>query len=164
MRFRSPYTRSENIRSTPVGSRYYNEGRVIFDPDGNMHLETGKERDRFIEIQSYKDSCDVNLMIKRYENGDQTALLRSNTGVYCDISSMPKNVHDAVKLSRSVETLYNSLGDDVKKIYPSVNDFTAAFSSNDNFISFVENSKSIIKSRVEKVNANKPKKDGVDNA
>lgn len=158
MKFRSAYSHNA-ARSTAVGSRYYNEGRVIFSPDGNMSLEVGKERDRFTEIQSYKDSCDVNMIIKRYENGDQTALLRSNSGVYCDVSSMPKNIHEAVKLSRSVESMYNSMGDDVKSFYPTLNEFTEAFSSQDKFNSFVKNSQKVIKARAEKFKKAEPKKE-----
>lgn len=137
--------------ATPSGSQYYTEGRVIFDPDGNMHLERGKQRDRLAEIQSYKDSCDVNNIIKRYENGDSMALLRDNTGVYCDISSMPRNIHEAVKLSRDVEAVYNSMGDDVKAYYPTLGDFSAAFGSEDGFKGFITNAQKVVSARAEKL-------------
>lgn len=150
--FRKVYeTDRQASRSTCSGSRYYTESRVIFDPDGNMHLEKGKERDRVAEIQSYKDSCDVNNLIKRYQNGDAAALMRDNTGVFCDISSMPRNIHEAVKLSRDVESVYNSMGDDIKALYPTVGDFSAAFSSQSGFNEFVTNAQKVVSARADKL-------------
>lgn len=155
-KFRNPFDDDpKTFRATNSGNRYYTEARVIFDPDGNMHLESGKERDRIAEIQSYKDSCDVNLLIKRYQNGDQTALLRDNTGVFCDLSSMPTNNHEAVKLSRNVESLYDSLGDDFKVLYPSLGDFLGAFSDQTKFDRFVNDANQVISSRVNTFNAAK---------
>lgn len=151
-KFRKAYeVNSETRRSTCEGSRYYYESRVIFDPDGNMHLESGKERDRVAEIQSYKDSCDVNNLIKRYQNGDAAALMRDNTGVFCDISSMPRNVHEAVKLSRDVESVYNSMGDDIKAFYPTLSDFTAAFSSQSGTNEFLANVQNVVSARLDKL-------------
>lgn len=150
--FRKAYDSDSQVsRSTCEGSRYYIESRVIFDPDGNMHLEAGKQRDRVAEIQSYKDSCDVNVLIKRYQNGDAAALMRDNTGVFCDISSMPRNVHEAVKLSRDVESVYNSMGDDIKSFYPTVNDFSAAFVSSSGLNQFIKNVQKVVKVRADKL-------------
>lgn len=145
------FYRKSNMKPTNPGTPIYREARVVFSPDGNMSLEYGKERNRHIEIQSYKDSCDVNNIVKRYENGDQTALLRNNTGVYCDISQMPKNIHEAVKLSRNVDNLYNSMGSDVKALYPNVQSFTEAFSDVQHFDGFLKNAASVVKNRQSKV-------------
>lgn len=131
-----PFERKPTVYSNS-GNRYYREARVIFAPDGNMSLEYGKERDRHLEIQSYKDSTDVNQLIRRYENGDQTALLRNHSGVFCDAASLPKNIHEAHRLSRDVENLYSSMGSDIKQAYPDVASFAEAFSSRDNFNKFM---------------------------
>lgn len=136
MKFRSAY--SGHVRSvTPAGSRFYKEARVVFSPDGNMSLEYTKERDRYIEIQSYKDSCDVNMLVKRYENGDETALLRNHSGVYCDLASMPKNVHEMHQLAHGVEALYQSMGSDIKSFYANSKEFAEAFTTQDKFNEFL---------------------------
>lgn len=145
------YKPSLNKKAANPGNPIYREARVVFSPDGNMKLEYGKERNRHNEIQSYKDSCDVNNIVRRYENGDQTALLRNNTGVYCDISQMPQNIHEAVKLSKSVDNLYNSLGSDVKQLYPDVMSFTEAFSDVAHFDGFLKNAANVVKARNSKV-------------
>lgn len=132
MKILSAFSPKPKVYTNP-GSQFYNEARVVFEPDGNMKLQVLKERDRFVEIQSYKDSTDVNQLIRRYENGDQTALLRSNSGVFCDVASMPKNIHEAHKLYSDVDKLYSSMGDDIKAVYKDPTAFAEAFSSADNF-------------------------------
>lgn len=147
MVFRSAY--SKHVRSlSPCGCRFYKEARVVFSPDGNLSLEYMKERDRYAEIQSYKESCDVNNLVKRYENGDQTALLRNHSGVYCDLASMPKNVHEMHQLAHNVESLYQSMGADIKAAFPDSKAFSEAFSNQDKFNEFlgvVSNRKKSIK-------------------
>lgn len=135
--------------STPVGSSEYREYRVKFSPDGNLKLEAGELKNRQMQINSYKESCIVSNLVKRYENGDQLALLRDNTGVYCDLSQMPKDIHEAQKLSRNVENLYNSMGDDIKSKYANVGEFAEAFSSQDKFNDFVKHARGCIEKRAE---------------
>lgn len=141
-------------KSTTVGNPEYTECRVRFSPDGNLFLEKGKKINRQIQINSYAASCDVNNIIRRYENGDQLALLRDNTGVYADLSQMPKSIHEAQRLSRNINDIYNGLGSDIKAFYPSINEFCEAFSSRSNFDEFLKNSRDVVKARAEKI---KPK-------
>lgn len=135
--------------SSPVGSPEYQEVSVRFSPDGNMSLKPGKIRNRQTEINSYKEACDVNNLVRRYENGDQLALLRDNTGAYADLTQMPQNIHEAQKLSRNVENLYNSMGDDIKSKYANVGEFAEAFSSQDKFSEFCDHARSCVVKRAE---------------
>lgn len=152
MIFLSAY--SEKCKAaTSSGFPEYVEKIVKFSPDGNMYLEDGSTRNRQAEINSYKASCDVNLMIKRYENGDQLALLRDNTGAYCDLSSLPKNIHDATKLRKQIGDLYSSMGDDVKVKYRNLNEFLCAFSTKGNFDEFCGFVGDIVKQRMSKSNS-----------
>lgn len=147
------------------GQAEYIEKTVRFLPDGNMELVDGKVRDRQAEIDSYKESCIVSNLIKRFENGDSLALSRGAQGAFIDITSFPKNAHEALKLNRSVETLYDSLGDDIKAKYTDLSSFCEAFSSQDKFNDFMKFSGDIIKQRKAKLKANSPKvKEGEANA
>lgn len=145
--------------STCVGSPEYVECTVKFAPDGNMFLESGAVRNRQAEINSYKESCIVANLIKRYENGDQLALLRDNTGSYADLSGLPKNIHEAEKLSRSIHSLYDSMGDDIKAKYGNVEEFCSAFSTKSSFDEFVSFSRDVVKQRLEKVSQSEVKSD-----
>lgn len=158
MRFLTRYD-SKPFRPSVSGEREYREAKVVFSPDGNLTLEyTKNTRDRQTEINSYAANCDVNMLVRRYENGDQTALLRSNTGVYADLSQMPKSIHEAQQLSRSIHSLYDSMGDDIKSRYGTLDEFCSAFSTKANFDEFVGFSRDVVKKRVESVK--KPKKEG----
>lgn len=137
--------------STVVGSPEYCECSVKFSPDGNMFIERGKVKNRQAEINSYKESCMVANLVKRYENGDQLALLRGNTGAYADLSDLPKNIHEAQKLSRSIHSLYDSMGDDIKAKYANVEEFCTAFSTKSSFDEFVSFSRDVVKQRASKV-------------
>lgn len=140
---------SKTKASTCPGASEYVEAVVRFSPDGNMFLEHGKVRDRQSEINSYKEACDVNILIRRYENGDQLALLRDNTGAFADLSTMPKNIHEAERLSKNVNALYSSMGDDIKAKYRDVNEFLGAFSTKSNFEEFCGFAHEIVKKRSE---------------
>lgn len=59
-----------------------------FDDDGRMHLvESGKE-DLYGYIQSHKDSVDINVLLKRYQNGDAAALNRAQA-FFMDTTDLP---------------------------------------------------------------------------
>lgn len=158
MRFLTAYSPKPKA-SSPVGNREYVEAHVKFSPDGNLSLEYGKPRDRQTEINSYKESCIVSNLVKRYENGDQLALLRGNPGCFADLSQMPANIHEAQKLSRNVETLYNSLGDDVRANYATLAEFTEAFSTVDKFKDFVKTARTVVNKRAAAAKAAAPVKE-----
>lgn len=157
MRFLTRYD-SKSPKPSASGSREYREAKVVFSPDGNLTLEYAKQtRDRQNEINSYAAGCDVNMLVKRYENGDQMALLRSNTGVYADLSQMPKSIHEAQELSRSIHSLYDSMGDDIKSRYGTLDEFCSAFSTKANFDEFVGFSRECVKKRTESIKKLKQK-------
>lgn len=154
MKIHGPFSRRKNVIYSEVGSPEYTECVLRFSPDGNMYLEEGKVRNRQAEINSYRDSCDVNLMIRRYENGDQTALLRDNTGAFADFSTLPKNIHEAERLRKNVSFLYDQIGDDVKLKYGTLDDFLCAFSTKSNFDEFVTYSQECARKRSDKFRSN----------
>lgn len=136
MKFITAYSQKITYPSV-VGSPEYTEKRVVFSPDGNMSLKDGRIRNRQDEINSFKEDCIVSNLIKRYENGDQMALVRGASGAYCDIREMPENIHQATKLMRNVEGVYNSLPDDVRASYSDLNSFLECFVNQEKFNGFV---------------------------
>lgn len=147
MKIYSAYSRRLTKVTTNVGSPEYVEAIVKFSPDGNMFLEYGKTKNRQDEINSYKAACDVNMLVRRYENGDQLALLRDNTGAFADLSNLPRHIHEAQALSNQVNTLYNSMGADIKARYSNVYDFLEAFSTEVKFKDFCDFSQDVLKKR-----------------
>ena len=73
--FLTTYDRDAS-RSVPSGSRYKDEFQLVTEPDGNTHLEVTGTKDIYKEIQSYKDGCMIENIVRRALNGDPTALSR----------------------------------------------------------------------------------------
>lgn len=82
-------------------------------PDGTIELEeTGKE-DFYGYIQSHKDSCDIHVLLKRFENGDETALSRMQ-GIYGDFTQTPKTFAEALNAMIAGEQMFDRLPAEVK--------------------------------------------------
>lgn len=66
-------------------------------------------------INSFRDECLIENIIRRFNNGDLSALNRVQ-GAYIDSTQLPKDIHTANKMLNYAQTIYNSLGSDLKKI------------------------------------------------
>lgn len=91
---------------------------IIYSPvvedDGSVRLvESGKENTDDI-IQSYAESCDLNVIIQRYLNGDLDAL-NQKVGTYGDFTQMPKTYAEALQMKIDSERLFDSLPVDYKR-------------------------------------------------
>lgn len=87
--FRTQYSADRPRPKAQVGSRVKVLYAPEFDDDGRMHLvESGRE-DLYGYIQSHKDSVDINVLLKRYQNGDATALNRAQA-FFMDTTGLPQ--------------------------------------------------------------------------
>lgn len=91
----------------PVLAGEYNKERQL------VVVEKGKEN-LYEYINSFADSVNINVLLARFANGDKEALLQ-RAGAYIDISALPTNINDFIKLSRDAENLFNTLPVEVKK-------------------------------------------------
>lgn len=72
------------------GSRYEPLYRCEVQDDGSIKfVEIGKD-DLYERIQSYEQSTDIRILLKRFERGDSTALSRVQ-GFYADMTGAPKS-------------------------------------------------------------------------
>lgn len=88
--------------------RYATDGVLVLKEDGQHNL--------YEEIQSHRDSTDIELIIDRYFNGDPTALSRVQ-GTYADITNMPQNMHEAMALVDNARRDFESLPVDIKQLF-----------------------------------------------
>lgn len=98
---------------TCPGERY----RPVYTPeikkDGQIELvQTGVE-DMQQYIDSFKDSCDVSIMVQRFLAGDETAL-RNGNPVFMDLLGAPKTLAEAYALNFRAERAFDNLPADVK--------------------------------------------------
>lgn len=128
-RFRTQYDR-ERIRSVP-GSRERILYEAQFDDKGNYDLvESGKEN-LYDYIQSFAASVDINVIMKKFANGDTSALARRQ-GTYGDFTDMPKNYAEMLDRLNKAENYFNGLPVDVRaKFNHNFGEFVAQLGSDD---------------------------------
>lgn len=81
------------------------------------------------EIDSYRESCDINVIVARFMAGD-TEALNQVKGFYADMKSMPKTYAEWFERYQECENMFNALPADVKeKFNGSVTEFWSDFGS-----------------------------------
>ena len=110
--FRTQYDKPRRVFSC-VGSPEKVLYQPCFDENGVMDLvEVGKE-DLYGYIQSHKDSVDIHVILKRFEQGDVAALSRVQ-GTYGDFTEMPKTYAEALNAMIHAENYFNGLPVEVR--------------------------------------------------
>ena len=107
MAFRTQYDQPVRVHSEP-GSGEKILYAPVFDKNGVMSLvESGKE-DFYGYIQSFKDSCDIHLILQRYAQGDMTVLSKRQ-GMYGDFTEMPHTYAEALNAISHAENYFMTL-------------------------------------------------------
>lgn len=88
----------------------------VFDRAGVWHLEENGKTNVYLDIQSYADSCDINVIMARYRNGE-TDVLSKIQGTYGDFSNIPRNYADLMNAKIEAENLFMSLAAPVRERY-----------------------------------------------
>lgn len=101
------FHRRESVPTEP-GSRIHQLRKPKFDKDGNFELVPAGEVNIYDEIQSHAESCDINVLMKRYQNGDAAALSKVQ-GAYFDATGMPKTYAEMLNVLIDAENTFNAL-------------------------------------------------------
>lgn len=87
--------------------------------DINGHIDVypdGIEYDMQDYIQSWKDSVDINLLIQRFQRGEETALERIR-GVYGDFTKMPQNLAEYYNMLQAGNEFFMTLDPDLRAAF-----------------------------------------------
>lgn len=123
MDFRTQYDRVR-VYSEP-GSMIKEHNVPVLDKYGNKIIESDGEIDLYAQIQSWKDECDINILMAKFTNGDKTVLMQ-RVGAYLDIADLPDNFNEMMNLTTKAGALFDSLPTDVKAMFGNnVNNFLA---------------------------------------
>ena len=113
MKFPTQYTKDRGKFQTEVGDRFKTTYQLSYDDNGSdILIETGKI-DIYEEIQSYKDSCDIKVLLERYSNGDSSAL-NARPIFYGDVSDAPSTLAGHLQLLRDAEAYFDTLNPDIR--------------------------------------------------
>lgn len=97
------------------------------DEEGHHYLEKVGEYDADAEIQLYKDSCDIKVIIDKMMKGDAaTITMLAQPGFYGDVNDYPQDVHPAA-YADGLKQLYENQPDSVKEKFPTYEKFAAYF-------------------------------------
>lgn len=94
--------------NSATGDRFEPSYKMSIDENGVRELKVSGKIDTYAQIQSYKDSTDVNVILQRFANGDQSALSKIQ-GVYGDFTNMPTTLAQLSQRVLDAENLFNAL-------------------------------------------------------
>lgn len=123
--FRSQFDSHER-RHAPSGSRFRETKQLVIDPDGNRRLEVTGTEDVYERIQSFKDECTIENIVRRALNGDPNALSKAQ-GVYCDTTLLPNDLISAHEAVSRAEAIYKALPAAKRQELGSFRDFISKF-------------------------------------
>ena len=106
-RFRSPSNTGDRVKITYT-AKYADDGTLDL-------IATGKE-DLYDYIQSFADSCDINTILKRFENGEVDVLNRVE-GFFFDVSEVPANMADLLNKLNHAESEFDKMPVEFKEKY-----------------------------------------------
>lgn len=123
-------TKYEPIKvHTEPGSAFAATYKLKYGEDGTADLVIVGKVNVDEKIQSYRDSCDIQVLLERFANGDVTALSKSPS-FYADLSDMPTNLAGYLQLIHDAEKAFFSLDPDVRSRFNNSPDqFFAAIGS-----------------------------------
>lgn len=87
--------------------------------DINGHIDVypdGVEYDIQEYIQSWKDSVDINLLVQRFQRGEENALDRIK-GTYGDFTKMPENLADYYNMIQKGTDFFMTLDPDLREMF-----------------------------------------------
>uniref|UniRef100_A0AAU8B0A8 Internal scaffolding protein n=1 Tax=Dulem virus 161 TaxID=3145638 RepID=A0AAU8B0A8_9VIRU len=87
MRFTTQYESHSRVFSN-LGSRDHILYSPVLDENGHLELEESGVENIYDMIQSHKDSCDINLLVKRFAAGE-IDVLEKRQGQYLDVTQFP---------------------------------------------------------------------------
>lgn len=132
MQFRTMYDDFERVPSAAGNAEEIEYSPVIGD-DGVLSIEPTGKIDLRSLIDSYRESCDLNVILARYANGDASAL-SAVQGSYFDAIGMPKTYAEMLNTINTAESEFMKLPLNVRERFD--NSFHRWLSLMDNPVEF----------------------------
>lgn len=125
MVFYSAYSSCERVHSyNKSGSPSYKPWKLINLPNGTKSFIIGDEVPVYEKIQSYKDDCDIKLIISRcLAREGSTESLKADPKKSLNYCLFPTDVKSYETFVRNTKALYDGLDPSVKAKFSSFSDF-----------------------------------------
>lgn len=130
MLFKTQYDARDRVFSDP-GSPEHITYAGHYDDKGRVVLEESGRENIYDYIQSFADSCDIHVLMNRYQNGDVTALSQKQ-GFFGDFLDFPKTYAEALNHMNEMERQFMALPPETReKFGNSFSEFLAASGESD---------------------------------
>lgn len=106
-----------NFKPSCSGSPTVPKFRSVIKRDGDIELVPDGVRYVDLEIQSYADSCDLNVIIARYLSGDFNAIPDPSKSVYSDLTDLPRTRQEVLQAVIDAEKAFSELPLEARQKY-----------------------------------------------
>lgn len=110
------------------GSRFESVYKTKIEDDGTISFEVIGQDDVYERIQSFAESCDINVILKRFQKGDSSVLSQVQ-GFYADVTGAPKTYAQMLQAVIDGQDMFSKLPADLRAEFG--NDFYRFFSTMD---------------------------------
>lgn len=105
--FDTQYDKRPRVYSCP-GCRMKDTYTAKVDSNGVLDLQKTGQESLYDYIQSFKDSCDINTIVKRFAAGDVDVLSKKQ-GTYGDFTNLPSTYAEMLNIVIAGENMFNDL-------------------------------------------------------
>lgn len=131
--FQTQFRKPERFITNP-GSPIRTVYGATYDDKGRIQLEEKGTENIYDYIQSFAESVDIHVILKRFAAGDTTALQSRMNGVYGDFTEFPTTYAEILNRVIEGENMFNDLPVDVRaKFNHSYHEFLASIGSQEFF-------------------------------
>lgn len=113
MKFKTPFEYGDSsVFKTEIGEFQRPTYTSVLGKNGQIELKEDGVELTYEKIQSYKESVDINLIVKRYAAGDMLALEQAE-GVYGDFIQVPSSYMEVLNSIVEARSAYEESGMDI---------------------------------------------------
>ena len=98
------------------GERMHKLYGAVYDDKGRVQLEEKGDESLYDHIQSFKDSVDIHVILKRFANGEVDVLSKV-PGFYGDFTGLPTNYAQLLNTVNDGQRLFNSLPVETRALF-----------------------------------------------
>lgn len=107
------FDKHARVFSNP-GSPYRCTYSASYTSDGRLELVEGEPENIYEQIQMYADDCDLNILLKRYQNGEVDVFNQVET-FYADVADMPRNYAELLNKVSQAENFFSTLPSEIRE-------------------------------------------------
>lgn len=146
------------IADKPAGKRYLScsgsgdrQTFTAVDKDGNRSFVPDRVIDQYAYIQSFKDECLIENIIKRAVGGDVTVLSKVQ-GQYGDFTETPTDLRGLFNVMNDAKGVFDALSEEEKAKYgDNFDDFIGSFATAEGIMAFLQSQSPQVATPVEEV-------------